>query len=294
MKILRDHIFLSGFLYESPLENLPAITHCGEALCARGHQVGRHRHSGFELLYLSRGATTWQAGGAQIRQQMGDLVLFYPHEWHATQHEASEETHQLWIGLELDKLGAEGRRLSQVLQEKKVRLLRGCQEAEPILRAIVGQIARNLPRLREVVLAYLKVLFGLLEQQSSSLPREEAAARLPALPYSYAVQKAVLYLENHLERRIPLAELAAVATVRHTPQFCTRFRQEVGMTPAAYHLQLRLNAARATLREPVFTITLAAFQFGFSSSQHFSALFRRAFGMTPREWQKNFADGLFA
>jgi len=160
MKILRDHIFLSGFLYESPLENLPAITHCGEALCARGHQVGRHRHSGFELLYLSRGATTWQAGGAQIRQQMGDLVLFYPHEWHATQHEASEETHQLWIGLELDKLGAEGRRLSQVLQEKKVRLLRGCQEAEPILRAIVGQIARNLPRLREVVLAYLKVLFA--------------------------------------------------------------------------------------------------------------------------------------
>ena len=288
VKILRDHIFLSGFLYENPMETLPAVTHCGEALCARGHQLGRHRHPVFELFYLSRGTIAWQANGTPVQQRMGDLMVFYPGEWHSTQGEASEETHQLWIGLYLDNLGAEGRRLSRVLREKKARLLQGCQDAEPILRAIVGQIARNLPQQREVILAYLKLLCKLLEQQTHNLQRRKATVRPPSLPYSYAVQKAVFYLEAHLDRRVPLSELAAVATVRHTPQFCTRFGREVGTTPATYHLQLRLNAARATLRQP------AALQFGFSSSQHFSALFRRAFGMTPREWQKNFATGLFA
>ena len=286
VKILRDHLFISGFLYEKPLETLPAVTHCGEALCVRGHQVSPHRHSGFELLYLSRGSTTWQAGGPPIRQQMGDLVIFHPDEPHATLCEASEETHQLWIGLELDKLGAEGRRLASSLRKKKSRLLGGCQGAEPILRAIVGQIARNLPGQREVVLAYLQVLFAILGQQIHSLRPDKTAPRMPSLPYSYAVQKAILHMENHLDRRISLTELAAVATVRHTPQFCTQFRREVGMTPAANHLQLRLNAARAALRQPAFNITLAALQFGFNSSQHFSTVFRRTFGMTPRQWQK--------
>lgn len=286
MKILRDHVFLSGFLYENPLGNLPAVTHCGEALCAMGHEVGRHRHPGFEILYLSRGTAHWHAGGPPIRQQMGDLVVFYPGEWHATHGKAAEETHQLWIGLELDTLGPEGRRLGKLLRAKKVRLLKGCHEAEPILRAIVGQIARNLPNQRDVVLAYLKVLIAVLEQQSNAISHE-TTARLPSLPYSYAVQKAVLYLQMHLDRRVPLSELAAVATVRYTPQFCTRFRQEVGTAPAAYHLQLRLNAARATLQQPAFDITLAAMQFGFSSPQHFSTLFHRAFGMTPRQWQKS-------
>jgi AraC family L-rhamnose operon regulatory protein RhaS len=93
-------------------------------------------------------------------------------------------------------------------------------------------------------------------------------------------------MEQQLDRRLPLRDLAAMATARSVPHFCAQFRREVGVSPAAYHLQLRLGAARLTLRQPGFDVTKTAQQHGFSSSQHFSTLFRRAFNLTPREWRQ--------
>jgi AraC family transcriptional regulator len=59
------------------------------------------------------------------------------------------------------------------------------------------------------------------------------------------------------------------------------------MTPSAYHLQLRLDAARQELLQSSMDITSIAGQYGFSSSQHFCTAFRRAFGVSPRAWRKN-------
>jgi AraC-like DNA-binding protein len=39
------------------------------------------------------------------------------------------------------------------------------------------------------------------------------------------------------------------------------------------------------LRQPSSDITRVALQFGFSSSQHFSDHFRRAYGVTPGRWR---------
>ncbi len=107
----------------------------------------------------------------------------------------------------------------------------------------------------------------------------------PHLPYSYGVQKAVSYLQQNLQERLPLTDLAAVATARSVPHFCTQFRREVGMTPAAYHLQLRLEAAREALRQPTYDVTTVAMAYGFSSSQHFSTQFKRAFKVSPKAWR---------
>jgi AraC family transcriptional regulator len=107
------------------------------------------------------------------------------------------------------------------------------------------------------------------------------------VPYSYAIQKALFHMKKHLDRRIPLRELAAVATAAHIGRFCTQFHEEVKMTPSAYHLQMRLDAARQALLQPSRDITSIALEYGFSSSQHFSMAFRRAFGLSPRAWRNS-------
>jgi transcriptional regulator GlxA family with amidase domain len=75
--------------------------------------------------------------------------------------------------------------------------------------------------------------------------------------------------------------------MRHAPHFCAQFHREVGVPPAAYHRRLRLHAAREELKQPGLTITMVALQFGFSSSQHFSACFQSEFGTSPRHWQND-------
>jgi AraC-like DNA-binding protein len=283
MKVLRDPQIISGFVYENPVDDLPSLTHCGEALCCRGHHRKPHAHAGFEFLYLARGQATWKADGIVTTQAMGDLYVAYPHEKHGTGPVPNPENHHLWVGLKLDRLGGAAPKLAAELRKQRVRSLTGCPEVEPVLRGLVAQVVANQPGRREAIEAYLALFITLVRQRLKS---GERRAPVPtALPYSHAVQRAVAYMEQQLDRRLPLRDLAAMATARSVPHFCTQFRREVGVSPAAYHLQLRLDAARLTLRQPGFDVTKVALQHGFSSSQHFSTLFRRTFGVTPREWK---------
>ena len=284
MKVLRDPQIISGFVFENPVDELPELTHCGEALCCAGHHRAPHAQPVFEFLYLSRGRATWRTQGEALEQNMGDLYIAYPGEKHGTGPKRNPENHHLWMGVDLEKIGREGRRLATRLRSERPRLVPGCQEVEPVLRTLVRQVVADRTRRTEVILSCLRLFITLLDQQ---LDGGTVASR-PVdrrLPYSHGVQRAVDYLHQNLERRLPLTDLASVATARSVPYFCTRFRREVGLTPAAFHLQLRLNAAREALRQPAINVTMAALQYGFSSSQHFSTQFRRAFGVTPRDWQ---------
>ena len=284
MKVLRDPQIISGFVYENPVDDLPALTHCGEALCCRGHHRKPHSHPAFEFLYLARGQASWRADGETTAQAMGDLYITYPGERHGTGPARNPENHHLWAGLKLDQLGPAAAKLAAELRRRRIRTLSGCPEVEPVLRGLVAQVVAHQPERREVILSYLELFVSLVAQRLHAGERRAPAPS--ALPYSYAVQRAVAYMEQQLDRRIPLRDLAAMATARSVPHFCTQFRREVGVSPAAHHLQLRLNAARLTLRQPGFDVTKAALQHGFSSSQHFSTLFRRAYGVTPRAWRQ--------
>ena len=287
MQVLRDPQIISGFAYENPVDDLPELTHCGEALCCEGHFLKPHTHPGFEFLYLSRGQATWRANGTTAVQNMGDLYVAYPQESHGTGTKRNPENQHLWMGVDLAKLGPAGRRLALRLKKERPQLVPGCDEVEPVLRSLMRQIVTPRARRTEAITACLVMFISLLEQRLDTLAQGEGSQPEPHLPYSYGVQKAVAFLRQNLQCRLPLADLAAVATARSVPHFCTQFRREVGMTPAAYHLQMRLEAARDTLRQPGYDVTTVALQYGFSSSQHFSTQFRRAYKVTPRAWRKS-------
>lgn len=285
MKLTRDSQLISGFVYEDPVDDLPCLTHCGEALCVEGHRLSSHMHRGFEFLYLSRGSATWRFGDRRIPQQMGDIVIAHPRELHRTWSD-NPQTYQLWIGLQLDDLGQQGRRLAALLARTDCHLLAGCYEADPLLRGLVHQVVDDQPKRREVILSYIQIFLSLLEQWLEVRDSAHGAAsqRRPVAPYSAPVRKAITFMEQNLDRRLPLRDIAAVAAIRSVPHFCSKFHREVGQPPGAFHLKLRLDAAAVLLRQPDASVTLAAHEYGFSSSQHFSAQFRKLFNVSPRQW----------
>lgn len=284
MRIIRESTHISGFLYERPVPEVPALTHCGEALCARGHQVKPHVHSGFEFHYLSHGGPFgWRIGRQAFEQRAGEIFINHPRERHHTGPSMSPESHFLWIGLELSGLGAAGRRLAALLAACDGRVLRTCQETEPVLRGLIAQIISPRARQRAVVEAYLQMFIVLLEQRLRAT--DEAEQRVDFRPYSHGTIKAISYLEKNLDRRVSLEELTTAVARRGVTNFCTQFRREVGVSPAAYHRRLRLQAAREALRQPSYAITTAALEFGFNSMQHFCTHFRREFGVSPGRYQ---------
>ncbi|WP_220010679.1 helix-turn-helix domain-containing protein [Bradyrhizobium sp. BR 10289] len=76
---------------------------------------------------------------------------------------------------------------------------------------------------------------------------------------------------------------------RSTDGFIRRFKREVGMTPAAYRLALRLASARSLLKRGD-TVADVAYAGSFSDQSHLGRLFRRAYGTTPAAYRSAFAD----
>ena len=99
---------------------------------------------------------------------------------------------------------------------------------------------------------------------------------------SFAV-RAIEHIGHHHALRIRLIDLAVVAA--KTPfQLIRAFRREIGTTPHAYLVRVRVLAGtlRLTAGEPIASIATAV---GFVDQAHFTRHFKRIHGTTPREYR---------
>lgn len=105
----------------------------------------------------------------------------------------------------------------------------------------------------------------------------------PAAPHSDAVERARELLGVHFREPWSLGDLARACGVSSF-RLAHLFRRATGSSLHAWRIRLRLHAALEVLRDsPGCDLTGLALDLGFSSHSHFSASFRRGFGVTPSE-----------
>jgi AraC-like DNA-binding protein len=99
-----------------------------------------------------------------------------------------------------------------------------------------------------------------------------------------AVRRAREYLRERWDAPVSLAELSAVAGLSRF-ELARRFREQVGLPPHAYQLDLRIRTARALLEagEPPAAVAAAC---GFADQAHLTRTFRRLVGVTPGRYAR--------
>jgi AraC family transcriptional regulator, ethanolamine operon transcriptional activator len=98
-----------------------------------------------------------------------------------------------------------------------------------------------------------------------------------------AARQAESFLREHRDRPVSVCELCMVSGVPKRT-LMLGFRDLFGLSPAAYHRRMRLNAARRDLvraRPGETTVTVAALRWGFGHFGRFSVDYRRMFGESP-------------
>jgi len=95
-----------------------------------------------------------------------------------------------------------------------------------------------------------------------------------------ALLRALTVMERQVEHPCSRRELAAAAGVT-TRQLERLFRRELGRTPGAHYLLLRLERARQLARQTTLPLAEIAAACGFASLSHFSRSYRASFGMPP-------------
>lgn len=104
------------------------------------------------------------------------------------------------------------------------------------------------------------------------------------------IQRAIRYLEDHLNQKISLQQLATQAGLSRE-YFCTLFHQQTGKTVFAYLRWARVQLAKEMLATTETSLAAIASLLGFSSQSHFQRVFREVEGGTPflyrrRAWRE--------
>jgi transcriptional regulator GlxA family with amidase domain len=96
-----------------------------------------------------------------------------------------------------------------------------------------------------------------------------------------SVLRVISHMEAHLDRPAAGAELADIAGMS-LRQLERLFQAYLGMTPSTFQLKLRLEHARALLRQTELSMVEVAVATGFANASHFAHAYRRRFSCTPR------------
>ena len=103
---------------------------------------------------------------------------------------------------------------------------------------------------------------------------------------SHRMIQVLNYINNHLEQRITVPQLAGIMCV--TPDHFTRiFRQVNGMTPNRYIQRKRVERAQTLMFSSNMDLAEIACKVGIPNQSQFSRLFHRHTGISPRLYMQN-------
>ncbi|MBP7401747.1 MAG: AraC family transcriptional regulator [Clostridia bacterium] len=124
---------------------------------------------------------------------------------------------------------------------------------------------------------------GLREEWEEGLRKRTGKAR-------ELVRIARDYITENFDRDISVADAAGYVFLSQG-YFTRAFRDETGMSPMAFLMQVRVARACKLLEQRDMKISGIASLVGFSSPQRFNAAFRKHTGMTPMEYRKTRISG---
>ena len=250
-----------------------------EALHARfvEHAYRPHSHPTWTIAVVEAGAAQFSVEASQERADAGELFVLEPDAVHTGMAAVPEGWTYKVLYLEPDLVGmwAEGDaatpRASRwvVFRDRALRdrLLR----AHAAFASAESGIALEVPVVEAVagLRPHLRPFPGLY-------PRDRAEHA--------AVRRAVALLRERWNDPVDLSELSRVAGLSRF-ELVRRFREQVGLPPHAFQLDLRIAAARRLLSvgKPAVEV---AFTCGFADQPHLTRVFKRAVGVTPGQYAR--------
>ncbi len=285
---------LDGLHPRLPLALRREFYECGET-------TGDHRHLDFVALYAVRGGSGLHViNGVASALAKGDIYLLAPGSLHSYIRYENLEIDALYFAPELlrDEELESLRALpgfwslfSETADNNDSRLHLRPEESRPIetqfsmLRALWQRNdAATWLLLRQSVFALLVHLAWRWEARPLTGAALAATAGESG-EFAPTIADAMRWCEAHFAEPLSVPQLAARLFLS-PGHFSGLFKREVGVAPAAFIRQLRLEKARALLRETDWPLARIAEQTGFADAAHLARRFRAFYGQTPGAFRR--------
>jgi len=279
-KIIDNPVALTGVV----LRDETRLTQRWQHGAIHDHLAGMNRHVVITF-YGTPGEIAWRSGNSRLqsRTRPGAITLIpsgHDGRWDVDgpldvshvylteqrlQHCADVLAHGQQIEL-IDRVGFEDAATSHILQM----LSQPFATEEPASRLFVEQA--------------VDLLCTQLIRAHSSF-----ATPMPGAPRGgladWQVKRVTSYMRDFLDRDIGLDEMAALTGLSRF-HFATAFRRATGLSPHHYLTAMRMSQARKLLMQHDLPIIQVALAVGYQTPSAFTASFRKANKMTPREFRR--------
>lgn len=241
------------------------------------HDYAPHAHDGFVIAVTEEGGAEFTSRGEVAEATPAVLLVFNPDEPHSGRMGRSRRWRYRSLYLGESAITD----LARLLGVDRIPHFIRNRFSDPDLIAAFLDLHCALDRgedpLRQREL--LAGSFGRLFGRHGSGPRIDAASRASA-----RFARVVALIRDRLAANLTLEEMAAAADL--TPfQLIGLFKRTVGLTPHAYLVQLRLQAAMRALKAGM-PIAEAATAAGFYDQSALTRHLKQSFGVTPLQFAR--------
>ena len=113
---------------------------------------------------------------------------------------------------------------------------------------------------------------------------EESSRAIPENSDHDIYRKAIVFIKKHYTENITVADVAAHIGYSES-YFGYAFKKKYKMSVGQYVRELQLAKAKELLINTTFSVSIVASYVGFDDSNYFSALFKKYFGASPKEYR---------
>jgi len=223
------------------------------------------------------------------RETVDTFCLFFRDGWVEDAHRVESSDPAMVLDMPLAGAGANSNGNGHARAEFFETLYRHDELLSPLVRNMylhVKEQNATQPWLEDQFFAVAKAL------RSVRADAHRQARRIPAKKLSTRVElyrrllRGKDYLDSFFGRDLRLDRVASEACLSPY-HFHRLFREVFGETPNQYLQRRRLANARELLGSTERTVTEICLEVGFESMTSFSALFRRVYGCSPREFRSS-------
>ena len=157
------------------------------------------------------------------------------------------------------------------------------REVLHLVDVVVRELGEGRPGRTLIADGAMTQLFGMLWREAIETGAEAAPAQ-GAVPEPWSID-VMEYVASNFHRPLSLAELAEVASLSRA-HFSTMFRRTTGQSPFSFLRRYRLQRAKELLRDERMTVADVAAAVGIPDPYYFSRAFRRAEGVSPRQYRQ--------
>jgi AraC-like DNA-binding protein len=274
-----------------PVTSVKAIERYHDAEWSRGLSI----HETFEMVYIKSGDGIFEIGDQSVEVGPNDIVIIKPHQSHKLNVDAGGGCD--FIVLYFKFMDSSDHALSEVSLGDFINFVSG-KESGSFIKLKVSQkndiiilLNRILKeqvsdQLGSELLNYL-MLMELFVLISRALKAEwENSIKNKSPKIKELMQSAIQFVHNNFEREISITDIARYVFL--SPSYFTRaFKEDTGLSPMQYLLNIRIKRACELLHETDQKIGEIALSVGFSNQQRFNDMFKKQTKMTPMQYRNS-------